>query len=81
LPVEAVFSSSDRSVETVIIEPSSVTVMGPQSLLDELESISTEEIDLEGRSSVFTEEVPLVLPEGLIVPENERVKVRVYLAD
>jgi YbbR domain-containing protein len=81
LPVEAVFSSSDRSVETVIIEPSSVTVMGPQSLLDELESISTEEIDLEGRSSVFVEEVPLVLPEGLIVPENERVKVRVYLAD
>ncbi len=81
LPVEAVFSSSDRSVETVIIEPSTVTVMGPQSLLDELDSIPTEEIDLEGRSLVFTEEVPLVLPEGLIAPGNERVRVLVYLAD
>jgi YbbR domain-containing protein len=81
LPVEAVFSSNGRRVETVIVEPSVVTVVGPSHLLEEITRLLTEEIDLKERDSVFTAEVPLVLPEGIISPKNDRVKVRVYLAD
>lgn len=81
LPVEPVFINDDREIESVIVEPSEVTVIGPRQLLEELNSIPTEEIDLNERDTVFTEEVSLVLPEGVIVAEDGRVRVRVYLAD
>ncbi|RJX23277.1 MAG: hypothetical protein C4554_11475 [Dethiobacter sp.] len=81
LPVEAVFSSNGRRVETVIVEPSVVTVKGPGHLLEEITCLFTEEIDLKERGSVFTVDVPLVFPQGFVPHKNDTVSVRVYLAN
>lgn len=81
LPVEPVFINNGREVEMVMVEPAEVTVTGPRQLLEELKRIPTEEIDLKGREGFFTEEVLLVLPEGITAIRHDRVMVRVYLAD
>lgn len=79
LPVEVAFKrNNSRLVGTVIIEPSTVTVTAPSFLLEELTSVLTEEIDLQGRQHIFTEKVPLVFPEGVIC-KTDRVTVQVYL--
>jgi len=78
IPVEAVFRNNNGRVSSYIVEPRLVTVRGPRQLLDEITALFTEEIDLEGRHSSFTEEVELVVPEG-VTCEHDTVQVRAYI--
>ena len=84
VPVEAVFGNSSFVMENVQIqiEPSSITLQGPQVLLDEVTVIYTEDIDLRGRESGTTKEIPLIFPEGITSYYiNEVVFVRVIMAN
>ncbi|MGI6307734.1 MAG: YbbR-like domain-containing protein [Dethiobacteria bacterium] len=82
LPVKAVFKNNGKSVEKSIIEPSVIKVKGPQDLLAETSYLLTEEIDLtRNRPTVFSVEVPLVFPEGILPEKIETVRVQVFLTD
>lgn len=80
LPVKAVFKNNGKIVEKAVIEPSSVKVKGPQNILAETAYLFTEEIDLAPRPAIFSVEVPLVFPAGLLPEEVESVRVQVFLA-
>jgi YbbR domain-containing protein len=81
LPVKAVFKNNGKSVEKSLIEPAVVRVKGPQDLLAENACLLTEEIDLSRRPAVFSLDVPLVFPEGMLADKVDRVRVQVFLAD
>lgn len=81
LPVKAVFEDNGNIVERAVTEPSLVQVRGPQDLLANIDCLYTEEIDLASRPLVFSVEVPLIFPEGILPEKVETVKVQVYLAE
>lgn len=81
VPVEVSLKSNGRIVETIIVEPSLVSVKAPVDLLEYITAIQTEEIDLDGRDSPFSINVPLVLPEGIVSIDYDTVRVRIYLID
>lgn len=59
--------------------PNQVYVVGPASLINRLETLSTSPINLAGRSATFEEEVPVLPPDSLvqIVQPPSKVTVRV----
>ena len=61
---------------TVRVVPDSLWVRGPESVVNVLESILTEEVDLSGRNQTVEERIVLVAPEGVEV-EVETAEVRV----
>jgi len=84
VPVEAVIRRSNIVAENIQIqiEPPSFTLHGPQSILDEVTVIYTEEIDLRGWENGATREIPIILPEGIMSYHyNETVFVRVILGN
>lgn len=81
IPVEVSLKSNGSMVDTITVEPSIVRVKAPGDLLDGITAIYTEEIDLEGRDSAFSIDVPLVFPEGFIPIDHHTVRVRIYLLD
>lgn len=59
------------------VSPSSVTAVGPQSQMSQLDELKTELIDLSGRRSDFTASTRLVRPSGQIeLPGGEVVEFR-----
>ncbi|NMB34732.1 MAG: hypothetical protein GX989_00420 [Firmicutes bacterium] len=80
LPVKAVFKNNGKIVEKAVIEPPLVKVKGPPDLLAETACLFTEEIDLAPRPAIFSVEIPLVFPEGILPEKIESVRVQVFLA-
>ncbi len=73
-------SPADNLVlKRIKIQPELVMVEGPESLLSRMESIRTEEIQIDGRSRSFTVEKKLELPAQLRMLNDDPVKVRVIL--
>lgn len=79
ISINPVFSNNGEEVQNVFVEPQTVTVKGPQSLLDELQYIATQPIDLQGQEGEFSTDIPLELPEGMDFVSEETVNVRVIL--
>ena len=57
--------------------PNQVLVSGPASKLERIVSLSTDPIDLEGRTATFEESVPVRTPDPLIQIVEPRVTVRI----
>ncbi len=73
--------SEDYEVESVVCTPASVILYGPQMRLNEIVSVSTAPIDLEGRSKSFRKQNLAVLPPSeawtaRIAPANVQVDVK-----
>jgi len=84
LPVEARLTGEPAAgamVGDVEVLPPQVDVVGPQSQIDELESLPTSPVNLDGHALSFEEVVAVVVPEDVIVRQVEpsRVTVRVPL--
>jgi len=84
LPVEARLTGEPAAgamVGDVEVLPPHVDVVGPQSQIDELESLQTSPVSLDGHALSFEEVVAVVVPEDVIVRQVEpsRVTVRVPL--
>lgn len=64
------------------VDPDSVEVRGPASLLEAIETLRTEEIDLDGRSSTVEESALIRVPDDLWVAVDEvRVEVPIELVE
>lgn len=58
--------------------PSQVLVTGPEAMLARIETLSTQPIDLEGRTETFEETVPVITPDPLIqIVQPSKVTIRV----
>jgi hypothetical protein len=69
VPLEPVISGSPPAGYDLVqytIVPDSIQVSGPRSLVDSIESVRLEEIDLEGRTGDFTEEVSILEEDPLL---------------
>ncbi len=64
-PVVGSGPPSSWQVSKVYAIPDSVTLLGTESALAEIKEISTKPLDLSGKSASFSQEVELVLPEGV----------------
>jgi YbbR domain-containing protein len=69
------FPSAGYELSHYFVSPSSVTVSGPKSLVTQVNSVKTEEIDLAGRSSDFTVSTRLLRPSTVLrIPGGEAVE-------
>ncbi len=67
-----------HSVSSVSIQPSYVTVTGPQSQIGKLKAIELGEIDVTGETDSVTLRLPIPLPEGLTgIPQEADVTVAI----
>lgn len=79
VPIAPDFTNNGDRVQTMTLEYSSVIIRAPQEILEEIESIHTAEIDLSGRPLHFTEEVPLLFPDGVTPVNREALYIQVSL--
>lgn len=75
------FALIGYDVEQYFVSPSSVTIVGPRSIVENLTTIRTEDIDIEGRYEDFTISSRLLKPEndpdGLtLFPGGETVQLK-----
>jgi YbbR domain-containing protein len=65
----------------VEVVPPQVTIVGPESQLEDLTSLKTGVVSLEGHALSFSETVPVVAPANVVVREIQpsRVEVRIPL--
>jgi len=67
--------ASNMEVYSRNATPSRITVRGPESVLDQLTSISTEKIDLKGRTGDFTVTQPLAVTDSKATVQRGDVSV------
>jgi len=67
--------ASNLEVYSRTATPSRITVRGPESVLDQLSSISTEKIDLKGRTGDFTLTQPLAVTDSKATVQRGDVSV------
>lgn len=66
----------------VVVEPPEVTIMGPASLVEDLERVATEPLDMSGRKRAFDGTVaPALDPRLRSLPEFVRVSVNIEPTD
>jgi YbbR domain-containing protein len=66
-------------VETIRIEPSTVTLAGRPEEVAKVGSIRTEPIQLANRTKTFTQKARIIAPEGLSLPDGGYVQVTVKI--
>ena len=67
IPIKVVISGKPAPgflIGDMITEPESVILYGPQTLLSNVDIISTLPVDVNGHSETFKKEIPLSIPEG-----------------
>lgn len=70
------------TIEEVTIDPLQVTILGYQTRVESIYQITTEPIDISGKSEDFTQVVDLVQPDGIVlVPTSVTVKVKITNTD
>lgn len=68
-------------ITSVSVGPVVVTVSGEEAIVARLESAPTEPIDIQGRTTDLEAMVGLVLPDGISVTGNDRVRVVLTVAE
>jgi YbbR domain-containing protein len=63
----------------VTVQPKSILVTGPPAVLDRLRVLRTQPIDINGLTQSFTQQVALVLPNGITLDEPESIIVTVEI--
>ncbi len=84
VPVVVSFLPEEAGAELLFVDPPLVKVRGPQRILQELEYVSTEEInldELEEKEGIHSLTVPLAIPRMLEAVERDSVFVRFRLRE
>ncbi|MDA3947614.1 MAG: CdaR family protein [Spirochaeta sp.] len=77
VPATSGFPPSGYELIQLIMTPSSVEVEGPRSVLEEVNQVTTEDVDLSNRREDFTERIRLVPPDPLVLfPGGDIVEIR-----
>jgi YbbR domain-containing protein len=63
----------------VSVQPNSILVTGPPTVLENLRALRTEPIDISGLTESFTQQLPLVLPENVSLDEVQPIIVFVEI--
>ena len=50
-----------------LVEPATVTITGPQSLIDSVERLMTQPISIDGQSDSFRKEIAVTVPEAVVL--------------
>jgi YbbR domain-containing protein len=80
LPILNGFVRNGFEVERTTITPETVTIEGPESHVQEVETVSTTPISLKDRTATFTETVDLDITDPVVrVPKSTSVKVEVRI--
>jgi YbbR domain-containing protein len=80
LPILNGFTRNGFEVERTTITPETVTIEGPESHVQEVETVSTTPISLKDRTATFTETVDLDITDPVVrVPKSTSVKVEVRI--
>lgn len=81
-PTLSGFPPSGFELTNYQMNPSTVQVEGPQSIIQGLEELRTEEIDLAGKREDFTERVRIIRPDSLIqFPGGNVVEFRGFIEE
>jgi YbbR domain-containing protein len=81
-PALSGFPPSGFELTNYQMNPSTVQVEGPESIVQSLEDLTTEEIDLAGKREDFTERVRIVRPDALIqFPGGNVVEFRGFIEE
>jgi YbbR domain-containing protein len=83
IPVVPAFSGSlaaGYEVRAVLVTPPVVTVSGDESILGRLDSVPTQPITLDGRTTAVSVDVGLSLPAGVTAVELAQVRVAVDIS-
>lgn len=68
------------TIESVNVEPRTVTVTGPEEYIESTDLITTESIDISGENSDFVRTVSLVAPIDVdVIPEGTQVTVSIRI--
>jgi len=67
VPRTSGFPPSGYELVQLMMTPSSVEVEGPRSILEEIRTVYTEDVDISNRKEPFTERIRLVRPDPLIL--------------
>ena len=65
----------------MITEPESVILYGPQTLLSNINIISTLPVDLSGHSETFKKEIPLSIPEGTYLSGKKKISANISVKE
>lgn len=68
-------------VAKVTVDPQLVTLRAPSDQIGEIDSISTRVLNVDGRSSSFTETVSLVTPGAVVWQSHQEVQVTVVIEE
>jgi YbbR domain-containing protein len=71
--------SSGQTVNAVAVQPTTVTVTGPQDALAGLNWVSTQPVDITGAAGQVVKSVGLALPQGVTLVTQGQVQVTVQL--
>ena len=81
LYVETTSDSADGYEVTNVDAPSSVTLEGPLSVLNELTQIEAEPIDVSGLKEDATVDLTLLLPDSVTLVEPEKPQATIHIAE
>jgi YbbR domain-containing protein len=77
VPKTSGFPPAGYELVQMTMTPSSVDVEGPRSTLEDIDEVSTEDVDLSNRREDFTERIRLVPPDPLVLfPGGDIVEIR-----
>ncbi|MFW5643285.1 MAG: YbbR-like domain-containing protein [Alkalispirochaeta sp.] len=77
VPTTSGFPPTGFELVQLLMTPSAVEVEGPRSVLEEIDEVSTEDVDLSDRRENFTERIRLVPPDPLVLfPGGDIVEIR-----
>jgi YbbR domain-containing protein len=85
VPVRPEFGGSPDAgykLESYTLEPSQVELVGPRGRLEKINDLSTDYIELQGRSAGFTSQVHVVNSDSLVAVQGSgSVEVKVFIED
>lgn len=74
-------SEEGYKVGRVIVEPATIEIIGTDEVLEDINYIETEPINIKGIRGNITREARLVLPSGVSLVYNTKVKVMIQIED
>lgn len=72
-PIVKVDPADGYEVNSITVEPKTVTIRGQQEIIGEINSIDTESVTIEGVSESIKQKISLILPEGVIAVDATEV--------
>lgn len=80
VPVVEGTPAAGYAIGAVRVQPVSVVISGPRSLLETIEQLETRPVSVDGARADLTETVALDLPDGVSVEGSETVRVSISVA-